>query len=80
MAGKLLIFRLTSLLFSSSVLKCIYVQYARVKIMNYAREAELVDSRDLKSLGRIIRAGSIPALRTKLEQLNRRPCGRFFSL
>ena len=45
--------------------------------MNYARVAELVDARDLKSLGWIIRAGSIPALRTKLEQLNRRPCGRF---
>ena len=48
--------------------------------MNYARVAELVDARDLKSLGWIICAGSIPALRTKLEQLNSRPCGRFFSL
>ncbi len=31
---------------------------------NHARMVELVDTRDLKSLGRIGRAGSIPALRT----------------
>ena len=32
--------------------------------MNYARVAELVDARDLKSLDLNSRAGSIPALRT----------------
>ena len=53
---------------------------AMLKVRLHARVAELVDARDLKSLDLNSRAGSIPALRTKLEQLNRRPCGRFFSL
>jgi hypothetical protein len=34
-------------------------------IKTFARMVELVDTRDLKSLGHYGRAGSIPALRTK---------------
>ena len=48
------------------------------KVLKFARMVELVDTRDLKSLGHYGRAGSSPALRTKIMNKTRRQRSSFF--